>query len=194
MGQANVRRWIDDILPLLTDGDDPLGVDTFATHHVPLDEAPARLRDLPEEAGRRHQGRAQPLTASMSSGANTCSCVRHDTQTRTRVWGGGRLGKLRGRKRTSISPRFSPFPLTRLRRPFPVVASGGSFGPPAILWSHHMSTTSSRARRARRTVARATHESPPAVSTGNQGVVQDHRVLRLRGRRGRRPDRRGRRR
>ena len=39
MGQANVRRWVDDILPLLTD-DDPLGVDDFATHHVPLTEAP----------------------------------------------------------------------------------------------------------------------------------------------------------
>lgn len=39
MGQANVRRWVDDILPLLTD-DDPLGVDDFATHHVSLDEAP----------------------------------------------------------------------------------------------------------------------------------------------------------
>jgi len=41
MGQANVRRWVDDILPLLSDGDDPLGVDSFATHHVPLTEAPA---------------------------------------------------------------------------------------------------------------------------------------------------------
>ena len=40
MGQANVRRWIDDILPLVTGDDDPLGVDDFATHHVPLDEAP----------------------------------------------------------------------------------------------------------------------------------------------------------
>jgi threonine dehydrogenase-like Zn-dependent dehydrogenase len=40
MGQANVKRWVNDILPLLTD-DDPLGVDTFATHHLPLDEAPA---------------------------------------------------------------------------------------------------------------------------------------------------------
>ena len=39
MGQANVLRWVDDILPLLTD-EDPLGVDTFATHHVPLTEAP----------------------------------------------------------------------------------------------------------------------------------------------------------
>jgi threonine dehydrogenase-like Zn-dependent dehydrogenase len=39
MGQANVKRWVDDILPLLTD-DDPLGVDTFATHRVPLADAP----------------------------------------------------------------------------------------------------------------------------------------------------------
>jgi hypothetical protein len=39
MGQANVRRWVDDILPLLGD-DDPLGVDSFATHRLSLDEAP----------------------------------------------------------------------------------------------------------------------------------------------------------
>jgi threonine dehydrogenase-like Zn-dependent dehydrogenase len=39
MGQANVRRWTDDIMPLLDDGD-PLGVDEFATHRVPLAEAP----------------------------------------------------------------------------------------------------------------------------------------------------------
>lgn len=39
MGQANVKRWVDDIMPLLTDAD-PLGVDTFATHVVSLDEAP----------------------------------------------------------------------------------------------------------------------------------------------------------
>jgi threonine dehydrogenase-like Zn-dependent dehydrogenase len=39
MGQANVRRWVDDILPLLTD-DDPLGVDGFATHRLPLSEGP----------------------------------------------------------------------------------------------------------------------------------------------------------
>jgi threonine dehydrogenase-like Zn-dependent dehydrogenase len=40
MGQANVKHWIDDILPLLSGDDDPLGVDSFATHHVPLGEAP----------------------------------------------------------------------------------------------------------------------------------------------------------
>ncbi|GAA3495297.1 zinc-dependent alcohol dehydrogenase [Streptomyces prasinosporus] len=39
MGQANVRRWSDEIIPFLTD-EDPLGVDDFATHRVTLDEAP----------------------------------------------------------------------------------------------------------------------------------------------------------
>src|SRR5918995_1080605 len=39
MGQANVWRWVPDILPILTEGD-PLGVDDFATHRVPLEEAP----------------------------------------------------------------------------------------------------------------------------------------------------------
>jgi threonine dehydrogenase-like Zn-dependent dehydrogenase len=40
MGQANVKRWIDDIMPLVSGDSDPLGVEDFATHHVPLDEAP----------------------------------------------------------------------------------------------------------------------------------------------------------
>lgn len=40
MGQANVRRWLDDIMPLLVDDGDPLGVDRFATHKLPLTDAP----------------------------------------------------------------------------------------------------------------------------------------------------------
>jgi len=39
MGQANVKKWVPEILPLLTD-DDPLGVDDFATHRVGLEQAP----------------------------------------------------------------------------------------------------------------------------------------------------------
>ena len=57
------RRWVPDILPLLLDGD-PLGVDDFATHHLPLDEAPDGLRDVPEEGGRRRQGAAPALTVT----------------------------------------------------------------------------------------------------------------------------------
>ena len=39
MGQANVKHWVNDLLPLLTD-EDPLGVDSFATHHMNLEEGP----------------------------------------------------------------------------------------------------------------------------------------------------------
>jgi threonine dehydrogenase-like Zn-dependent dehydrogenase len=39
MGQANVRRWVDDLLPLLTDGD-PLGTEALVTHRLPLADAP----------------------------------------------------------------------------------------------------------------------------------------------------------
>ena len=41
MGQANVRRWIDDLLPLVCGENDPLGVDDYASHRMPLSHAPA---------------------------------------------------------------------------------------------------------------------------------------------------------
>jgi threonine dehydrogenase-like Zn-dependent dehydrogenase len=40
MGQAHVRRWIDDLMPIVADDSDPLGVRQFATHHLPLEQAP----------------------------------------------------------------------------------------------------------------------------------------------------------
>jgi threonine dehydrogenase-like Zn-dependent dehydrogenase len=40
MGQCNVRRWVDDLLPRLTDRD-VLGLRDLATHRLPLEEAPA---------------------------------------------------------------------------------------------------------------------------------------------------------
>ena len=39
MGQANVLRWVPEIMPLLMDGD-PLGAEGFASHRVPLEDAP----------------------------------------------------------------------------------------------------------------------------------------------------------
>ena len=39
MGQAHVKRWIPEILPLLTD-EDPLGVHDLETHRLPLESAP----------------------------------------------------------------------------------------------------------------------------------------------------------
>jgi threonine dehydrogenase-like Zn-dependent dehydrogenase len=49
MGQANVRRWVDDIMPLLTSDDDPLGVETFATHRVPLEQAPQAYENFQQK-------------------------------------------------------------------------------------------------------------------------------------------------
>lgn len=46
MGQANVRRWSDEILDLLVEETDHLGVESFATHHLPLEAAPTAYRDF----------------------------------------------------------------------------------------------------------------------------------------------------
>jgi len=40
MGQCNVKNWIDDLLPLVEDPADPLGVTDLVTHTVPIDRAP----------------------------------------------------------------------------------------------------------------------------------------------------------
>jgi threonine dehydrogenase-like Zn-dependent dehydrogenase len=40
MGQCNVKRWIDDLVPLVEDPADPLGVMDLTTHRVPLHRAP----------------------------------------------------------------------------------------------------------------------------------------------------------
>ncbi len=48
MGQCNVKRWVDEIMPLLAD-DDPLGVDDFATHRLPLEQAPEAYKAFQEK-------------------------------------------------------------------------------------------------------------------------------------------------
>lgn len=50
MGQANVKRWADDIMPLLTD-DDPLGVDAFASHHIALEDLPVAYESFQKKEG-----------------------------------------------------------------------------------------------------------------------------------------------
>jgi len=45
LGQAHVKRWVDDLLPYLEDDSDPLGTEDFATNRVPLDDAP-RMYEL----------------------------------------------------------------------------------------------------------------------------------------------------
>ncbi|KQV74073.1 molecular chaperone GroES [Aeromicrobium sp. Root344] len=41
LGQCHVKRWTDDIITVLQHDGDLLGVESLATHHVPLEEAPA---------------------------------------------------------------------------------------------------------------------------------------------------------
>ncbi|BAU96672.1 glutathione-dependent aldehyde dehydrogenase [Corynebacterium suranareeae] len=52
MGQCNVKRWIDDLLPLVEDSSDPLGVDDLVTHRVPLVDAPSAY----EKFQKKHDG------------------------------------------------------------------------------------------------------------------------------------------
>lgn len=45
MGQTNVRRWVDQLLPLVLDEADPIGVADLTTHRVPLAEDPVAAPD-----------------------------------------------------------------------------------------------------------------------------------------------------
>ena len=40
MGQCHVKRWTEELLELVSQDDDVLGLETLATHRVPLEEAP----------------------------------------------------------------------------------------------------------------------------------------------------------
>ena len=50
MGQCNVRRWVDDLLPLVEDPADPLGVLDLTTHTVGIDDAPQAYKTFQEKA------------------------------------------------------------------------------------------------------------------------------------------------
>ena len=64
MGQANVKRWVDDIMPLLTGDGDPLGVDDFATHRLPLEQAPQAYEDFQRKADGTFKVLLQPGLAA----------------------------------------------------------------------------------------------------------------------------------
>ncbi|AXB43770.1 zinc-dependent alcohol dehydrogenase [Amycolatopsis albispora] len=49
MGQANVRHWIDDLMPLVTGDGDPLGVEDLTTHRLPLEDAPQAYKMFQEK-------------------------------------------------------------------------------------------------------------------------------------------------
>ena len=50
MGQCNVKKWIDDILPLVEDSTDPLGVLDLTTHRLPLGDAPNGYETFQDKA------------------------------------------------------------------------------------------------------------------------------------------------
>lgn len=50
MGQANVKHWVDQILPLAEEAGDPLGLADFATHRVPLSQAPEAYRNFQDKS------------------------------------------------------------------------------------------------------------------------------------------------
>jgi len=62
MGQANVRRWIDDLLPLVSRDDNPLGVEDLASHRL------SSRRRTPTRSSRR------------SRTVQSRSCSRHDAR------------------------------------------------------------------------------------------------------------------
>jgi len=49
LGQCHVKRWTDDIIKVLDKDSDVLGVESFATHRLPLDEAPAAYEMFQEK-------------------------------------------------------------------------------------------------------------------------------------------------
>ena len=98
MGQCHVKRWIDDILPLVLDPADPLGTEDLATHLLPLDRGAPRLRDVPGQGRRLRQGDPPAVTSSTgktvlvtgaSSGIGRATALRLARRVPTSSWSPG---------------------------------------------------------------------------------------------------------
>ena len=50
MGQCHVKHWTDDLLAIASEPDDTLGLETFATHHVSLEDAPEAYKMFQEKS------------------------------------------------------------------------------------------------------------------------------------------------
>jgi Zinc-binding dehydrogenase len=72
MGQAHVKRWIDDLMPLVADGSDPLGVTSFATHHLPLEQAPQDTRS----SGTRTKAVSRSFSSRRPSAVSSPAALR----------------------------------------------------------------------------------------------------------------------
>ena len=73
MGQANVHRWIAEILPLVDDPADPLGVARPDDPPGAARRGARHVRDVPEEGGRLHQGRPEAVSCR-GAGRSARSC------------------------------------------------------------------------------------------------------------------------
>ncbi len=49
-GQCNVKRWIDELMPYVTDDADPLGTEDLTTHRAPLTDAPGLYETFRDKA------------------------------------------------------------------------------------------------------------------------------------------------
>ncbi|MEZ5234443.1 MAG: zinc-dependent alcohol dehydrogenase [Acidimicrobiales bacterium] len=65
MGQAHVKAWIDQVLPLVERDDDPLGTAGLATDHLPLEQAPDAYRRFQQKEGGVLKVVFQPGTSAL---------------------------------------------------------------------------------------------------------------------------------
>ena len=120
MGQAHVRRWIDEIMPVVTDSTDPLGVRDLATHHLPLEDAARRVRDLPGQGRRLHQGRPAALANRAGvSAAAALLLVERNRIVRNREVRNRSIRLVRPARAAAGHPRHPAGARGRTRRPRP---------------------------------------------------------------------------
>ena len=50
MGQCHVKQWTDELMEIVNQPEDVLGLETMATHHVSLDEAPEMYKIFQEKS------------------------------------------------------------------------------------------------------------------------------------------------
>jgi hypothetical protein len=114
MGQANVKRWTHDILPLRTDAD-PLGVDGFVTHRLILEQA----------------SEAYEMFAKKADGCVKVVLSPGTTQVVRIQWSGGAAGRPgtgSSSSRQAEGPNVSSATRRQNARAKPMGAASGVFG------------------------------------------------------------------
>ncbi len=97
MGQCHVHRWKDDLLPVVTADGDPLGLESLASHHVPLDQAPEMYETFQKKKDGCFKVVINP--SSLPIGSSCCSSQSATGRCRSTPW------SARDCSSTSVSPR-----------------------------------------------------------------------------------------